>query len=142
MFQFKKLLTHLHSDSVTGMDLALNKKQRKIASEIVIDCESFIFNPSANEQIELTADEDAVERVDAPFRVFSIEFSGDTPITSKMQGDEVSSMNDVLIQCMVVNEIKPFVFEFFILIEVVTPQGNVFEVGFVDMLANCHKTHR
>lgn len=80
-------------------------------------CRPFIFTPSGEEYLPKNYPESVTEIEDAPFECFSIELSGDRPITSPNPEDLLDSKYaQVDIWCMMVCEFSPKDYAAFLLV--------------------------
>lgn len=111
MIQFKKMIEVAQRWHDNNNQLSL-----KLLSAIE-ECEIFVFRPTNKEQQHLGDDdvEEFNQKVDAPFKVFSMEFSGNTPITSMGNENKAHELDDVQILCILAIEILPNDFSFYIL---------------------------
>jgi hypothetical protein len=101
-----------------------DKKAFEHFQKIVNEAEVFVFSPTEDPQCELEESlGDREVNPDAPFRVFSIELSGDTPLTSSSPVDLAEFDADVRIWCIVGYEVAPRDFLYFSLVEVEHKNG-------------------
>lgn len=86
------------------------------------ECVPFVFTPTDKAQEHIPASDDS-EKIDAPFKVFSIELL-DRPLTSSSPEDLIRFGGvDVRIVCIMVAEIAPLEYDCYQLIEAVFPDG-------------------
>lgn len=118
---FRKLLeVGSNPSNITGFaDEALRDQASKALPEFARDNNVFVFSPTKNveeKHIDKIFSED-IEKIDAPFNVFSIELSENTPITSSEGSHMVETGYNILIWCILVVEVQPKEYILFELIE-------------------------